>query len=733
MSSILRTRPARALSVAVALALTSVLLVVGGPAQAEPILGGEPTRAPRGTFTELQVLPITGERGRTGVNAFDAPAGFNPLDGYPETVPAGSTPNQISYMGLIPARDDEGNTALTYCIDLLTSTETGVTYERGDWTEANVPNLPYVGYILENYHPTQPQPADVPDNVKAAAVQAAIWFFSDNLVLDPTQEPQLYQLTSAIVADALENGPAREPAPPALSVSPTSASVPTTGELVGPFTVTADGPSTLRIQGEVEVFSDAAGTQQLAAGDTVPAGARLWVRTTSSETPQGFALQRELSVPESTVYLYDGNDPDRQRAQKLILAQTTRLDVVAGVRLTPYAAGGIAVTKRIRGAGAGLQGPVVIRVVCTPAEGGTPVERRVRIPARTGAGSRTVTLTGLPAEATCTITEPRTGQNRRVELTASSIEPGNVTVVQDEVTPVATSNTYAARPDIRSRTSDKRVRPGRPFHDRVRLTGLAPGTTVPATARLYGPFTSLAAATCRPENLARTVTWRAGPGWTRTPAVRVRAPGVYTWVVSTERTAANTATRTRCGVPAETTTVAKPSYPAPEVPGGFSGTLPRSDGGPTRTAPTLIRAPGIGLRASVVPTVIRGRRMLLPANVGATAWLRRSAAPGDRIGATVVAGHVSDRHDRPGALWGLSRAKKGQVVTVSRRGTTHRYQVSSTARFQRTGRLPHRFFTTTGAHRLVLISCTGRVVYANGHFHYTKYQVVVATPVGRKG
>ncbi|MCD4535005.1 DUF5979 domain-containing protein [Nocardioides sp. cx-169] len=732
MSSILKTRSARALLVAVVLTLTSVLLVVGPPAQADPILGGDPTPPARSAFTELQILPITGSQGVIGTRAYFAPDGFDPLNGYPLTLPPGSTPRtEGSYLGLIPTRDADGETVLTYCIDAFTSTQAGVTYERGTWDETNVRNLGYMGYLLARYYPTQPLPAGVPNNVKSAAVQAAIWYFSDNLVLDPTEEPQLYALTSAIVDDALANGPESEPPPPALSVSPASASAPSTGELVGPFTVTADGPSTLRLEG-VEVFSDAAGTQQLAAGDTVPAGARLWVRTVSPDTPQGFALERELTVPESTVYVYDGGIPNRSDAQSLILAQSANIEVVAGVRITPFAVGGIDVTKTISGAGAGLQDPVVIRVVCTRADGGTPVERRVTIPARTRAGSRTVALTGLPAGASCRITEPRNGENRRVNLTASSIEPRNVTIAEPAAVPVAVRNAYQAQPSIRSRTSDKRVRPGEPLYDRVRLTGLARGTTVPATARLYGPFASLSAATCRPGTLARTVTWRAGAGWSRTPTVRVRAPGVYTWRVSTRSTTANGATRTPCGVAAETTTVAKAPYRAPVVNGGFSGFLPRSDTWSARLAPTIIRAPGIGLRATVTPTVIRRGLMRLPGNVGVTSWLRRSAAPGDRIGAAVVAGHVSDRQDRPGALWGLSRAKVGQVVTVVKNGTTHRYKVSSTARFERTRRLPQRFFTTTGTHRLVLISCTDRVVYDNGRFHYTKYQVVVAKPVGRQ-
>ncbi|NPC98359.1 thioester domain-containing protein [Nocardioides sp. zg-DK7169] len=428
-----------------AVVLTTLLLgattfLVTSPAGATAATGGQ-ARGGGSIFTELQTDSITGQPGRRNVDAFVAPAGFDPLTGYPETTPEGSTPHQDSYLGLIAAKDAHGETALTYCIDMFTGTGSGINYVRGDWSEANVPNLGYLGYILENYFPTEPRPAGVSDDLKAAATQAAIWFFSDRMVLDPAAEPELHALTSAIVADALANGPATEPAEPALSISPDSARAPVSGELVGPFTVTADGPATLRVDG-VEVFSDAAGTQPLVAGDTVQAGARLWVRTVSSDTPQGFALQRQVRVPESTVYLYDGSNPGWADAQKLILAQEKTLEAVASVRITPYAEGGIEVTKTISGTGAGLQDRVVVEVTCTTDEGGDPVVRTATIPAGTGAGSETLSFTGLPAGAQCTITETENGDNALVNLTASSLTPDTVTIVAGETAAVEASNDY---------------------------------------------------------------------------------------------------------------------------------------------------------------------------------------------------------------------------------------------------------------------------------------------------
>lgn len=288
------------------------------------------------------------------------------------------------------------------------------------------------------------------------------------------------------------------------------------------------------------------------------------------------------------------------------------------------------------------------------------------------------------------------------------------------------------QPRIQTRTSKQRVKPGQSFHDRVRVTGLAPRTSVPATARLYGPFSSLARASCGRTNLARTVRWSATSGWSRTPAVKLSKPGVYTWQVATQETGAAQAASSRCGLASETTTVAKPTYAVPVIDGGFFGFL----GGlgaalAGQAVQDGISAPGFGLRARVTSTTISRGRMKLPADVAVAAWLRKSARFGDKIGTTVIGGHVSDRFDRPGAMRGLRRAKPGQSVTVRSAGKTYRYEVIENRGYDRTRKLPARFFRTTGAPRLVLISCSDRIVYRNGRFHYTKSRVVVAKLVVR--
>ncbi|MDH2413348.1 SdrD B-like domain-containing protein [Nocardioides sp. CER19] len=346
-----------------------------------------------------------------------------------------------------------------------------------------------------------------------------------------------------------------------------------------------------------------------------------------------------------------------------------------------------------------------------------------------GAGQTAPTVPQrLPVGTEITITERNGAQlgasydpGREQLITVNGGRPLLFTVT-NRLTPPST-------PAVRTVTSHRRVTPGRPFHDRIHVSGLAGGQGATATAVLYGPFTSRAAATCSAAFQARTKAFHVDNGWNRTPTVRVNAPGVYTWRVTTHANAANTSATHPCGQVAETTVVAKRRYAAPVINGGFSGTVGSPD--LDRRVPLTISMPGVGMHATVRTEGVVRRQMRLPGDVSEVGWLRKSADFGDKIGTAVVGGHVSDRHDRPGAMFRLGRAHTGQRITVVRGGTRYHYEVVGKKTYDRRTRLPQRYFATTGRPRLILVSCTDRVVYANGHFHYTRYVVVIAKQLRR--
>ncbi|MCD0452658.1 thioester domain-containing protein [Actinocorallia sp. API 0066] len=425
-------------------ALLSLTVATTAFAEINPV-GSAPAGV--GLLTEATITNI--ESGAP-VQGFIAPADFDPLTGYPAVVPDDSEAHNTSFAGLIRVADPApGSTrsGLTYCIDLRTSTQIGVNYVLGDWTEANVPNLGYVEHILVTYFPNTNEPAGASsDDVRAAAVQSAIWFFSDRYVVDPESaaSAEVRALTEQIVADALTNGPRPEPVAPELTVTPTEMDAPSTGEIVGPFQVSGTVSGVLRTSGGVEVFTDAQGGNRLLDGAEVSPGTTLWARSTTTNPVQGFVVERVSQILTGTVLLFDGTNPDLDAAQKLILAQETELAVRGGAHLRRFAAGSLRLTKTITGEAAGLQGEIVVQVVCTNDDPGTEDQRRVvTFPGGLAAGDHVRTLTGLRAGSTCAITEPEDGDNPLVNLEHDPvIEPPTVVIVEEGTADVSVTNAF---------------------------------------------------------------------------------------------------------------------------------------------------------------------------------------------------------------------------------------------------------------------------------------------------
>lgn len=435
-----RVRAIRYIGAVGAVVAVAAAALVAGPASAEPNPGlpGAGGRDISSETTITQLLNIGSVLG--GMNPAVDPA-VTPYPAVPGVaVEATTTAQAVLRDAYDPTGPIQG---LAYCIDLVTDTTVGVNYKLGTWTEANVPNLTYVDYILTNYFPNVPTAPAGTAVQKVAAVQAAIWYFTDRFILSDTDPVRA--AAAAIVADAQANASGDAPPLATLTITPNTAQVPTTGDFVGPFTVGGTAASgTLEALG-VEVFLDAAGTMPLADGDVVPNGSQLWIKYTETTSPQGFRLTTIQSVVQGNVFLYDGSNPGRTTAQKLILAQQADLPIRAGVRATPYPAGSLQVTKSISGAGAGLQGEIVVVASCTVDEETT--DYTTTLPAGTGAGTHAMpVISPIPAGAVCTITESDAGVNDRVELTASTIEPATVTIEELTTATVAVSDEYRVAP-----------------------------------------------------------------------------------------------------------------------------------------------------------------------------------------------------------------------------------------------------------------------------------------------
>lgn len=431
-----RAYTARGLVVA---AVTTVLILVGAlPAAA--IWSPDPVTPRAGFITEVT---ITGSQFPTNVTGELTTVGPTPAP-YPAT---GASIEAVSPQLITIADPATGATASAYCIDFSTETGIGAGYAIGDWDESNVPHLDYINYILTNYFPfntTNPISA-LTQAQQVAAVQSAIWYFSDGFVLATGTDPVIRNATALVVQNAIDGGGLPEPVLPTLAIDPVTSQAPTTGEVVGPFTVSGNVTGTLDISLGVDVFFDAAATQPVATTDPIPPGTQLWARWTGPTLPiNGFRITGVTSLTQGTVYLYDPDSSGREFAQKLVLAQTSTLPIRAGVRVTAYAAGSLSVQKTITGSAAGRQGDITIQIACTP---GLPagVPTTAVIPAGTTAPDPIV-FTGIPDGASCTVSEPVNGTNPAVNLTAQAIEPATVIISAETAATVAITNTYEPVP-----------------------------------------------------------------------------------------------------------------------------------------------------------------------------------------------------------------------------------------------------------------------------------------------
>ncbi|GAA1920469.1 hypothetical protein GCM10009688_26930 [Arthrobacter gandavensis] len=388
--------------------------------------------------SDITEITMTGTGAGQGVAGGLPPLGtpFDPTTGYPADVPAGYEPANEGFAGIITTVDAVGNTQQMYCIDIRTSTYTGLGYESGTWDESNVPNIGYVNRVLNSYYPDQPGLPDAPsDNIRAAAVQAAVWFFSDGYVLEDTDSVRPY--TAAIVAAVLAAGPLTEPPAPNVSIDPPTAAGPTDG-VTGPFTITSDpGTVTVAVPAGYTLYTDPAGTVPL-TGTTVTSGTQLWVRN-DNQTTDPVVLTATAVVPVQTgnVYLYAGNNPQVTTAQKLILAADAQIESNAQATAEFFVAGDLTVSKAFAGEGAGLQGDISLVVDC-----GASGVFTFDIPAGTNTAV-TETVAGLPVGTVCSVTEPVTGSTTAVTVTPVLPEPVTIT---DGENLLAVTNTVDLNP-----------------------------------------------------------------------------------------------------------------------------------------------------------------------------------------------------------------------------------------------------------------------------------------------
>ena len=144
--------------------------------------------------------------------------------------------------------------------------------------------------------------------------------------------------------------------------------------------------------------------------------------------------------------------------------------------------------------------------------------------------------------------------------------------------------------------------------------------------------------------------------------------------------------------------------------------------------PEMLILPG-NARAGVVPAATVNGQLQVPEDVAHVGWWDGSAYAGDPFGSTVIAGHVDSAHGGKGFFARLLRVKVGDVVTLRAGPRRLSYRISKVAAVDRQALATNsNAFGQTGAHRLVLITCTG--TYRRDRGGYENNLVVTGKPLG---
>jgi sortase (surface protein transpeptidase) len=147
-------------------------------------------------------------------------------------------------------------------------------------------------------------------------------------------------------------------------------------------------------------------------------------------------------------------------------------------------------------------------------------------------------------------------------------------------------------------------------------------------------------------------------------------------------------------------------------------------------APRSLRLPSVDVTMPVIATgVARDGQMELPDDPSQIGWYRFGAAPGDRRGSAVLAGHVDSIDEGAGPLARLASVSVGErVVVTDGDGARLTYRVTDVQRIAKAALPVDRIFRPDGRHRLVIVTCGGRYLPDAGG--YEDNIVVSARPVG---
>ncbi|MDI2126776.1 thioester domain-containing protein [Yinghuangia seranimata] len=281
----------------------------------------------------------------------------NPDDSMPLIV-TGSRHKTVR-AGLMNLKLDTGETLKVYCVDIDTDTEKGNQYSESPWDnqddkstwpkgDNSAQRRAKLKWILLNSFPTVGVDklktyADIPDldaQEAAAATQAALWHFSDNITLNDDGKVDVTKLYKKLVADADTHGMDTSEPPTTLALTPAELGLQLdkAPNGIGPFTVktsakgkTIDAAIKNNLPaGAKLVDKNGAAVSKVGDGDDV------YVKPAAGDTNGQATVQVSGKSSAEVGRLFTGTQKGKKdehgnevAAQKLILAQRSDTQVQA--------------------------------------------------------------------------------------------------------------------------------------------------------------------------------------------------------------------------------------------------------------------------------------------------------------------------------------------------------------------------------------------------------------------
>lgn len=143
--------------------------------------------------------------------------------------------------------------------------------------------------------------------------------------------------------------------------------------------------------------------------------------------------------------------------------------------------------------------------------------------------------------------------------------------------------------------------------------------------------------------------------------------------------------------------------------------------------------PALGVTAAVITEHIQtstsGSELVIPGDVSQVGWWDGSAPLTATTGSVLIAGHIDNRDQGPGALHDLYQAQAGDLIYLTRGGVSSRWKVVALQIFPKDAAHPDWFAGATGPRELHLVTCGGPLLTeANGSHTYADNVAVTAIP-----